>query len=185
MIKIEKNFDLKLGDKERIILEINFMGKFNLKDKKDFGEVKVKAETFYKSVGEIHCPYFGELIAFNAKGLEHLKFKSRQRARALDDQYARFKLLRLAPEVLKKSHTLQGVWKTKRFETQKTNSRWEHIMKDVIFYEFIAVMENVRLKVIVKEMSGGEKHFWSVIPYWKIDAANSRRILHTGNLEDA
>jgi hypothetical protein len=83
--------------------------------------------------------------------------------------------------VLNKSHTLQGVWRTKRFESNKTNSQWKYIMRDVIFYEFIAVIENVRIKVIVKEVLGGEKHFWSVIPYWSIDKANSKRVLHSGN----
>ena len=57
------------------------------------------------------------------------------------------------------------------------------MMKEVIFYEFIAVLENVRVKVIVKEVTGGGKHFWSIIPYWDIDVGNSRRILHSGNPE--
>ena len=54
-------------------------------------------------------------------------------------------------------------------------------MKEMIFYEFIAVLENVRVKVIVKEILGGEKHFWSIIPFWGIDKASSKRILCSGN----
>lgn len=159
------------------------MGKFNFKDEKDFEAVKAEAEGFYGSLIEVHCPYFRERIAFNAKGLRHLKFKSDQQARLRDDQYARLKLLRRAPEVLKKSATVQGIWRTKRFEVQKTNSRWERMMKEVIFYEFIAVLDSVRVKVIVKEVQGGERHFWSVIPYWGIDKINSRRVLHSGDPE--
>lgn len=159
------------------------MGKFNVKDEKDFDAVKVGAEEFYASLGEVYCQYFGEKIAFNAKGLRHLKFKSDQQARSSDDQYARLKLLQCAPEVLKKSSTVQGIWRTKRIEMQKTNSRWERMMKDVVFYEFIAVLDNIRVKVIVKEVRGGERHFWSVIPYWGIDKTNSRRILHSGDPE--
>ena len=56
-------------------------------------------------------------------------------------------------------------------------------MKDVSYYEFIAVLDSVRVKVIVKEVAGGEKHFWSVIPFWGIDKNTSRRILHSGDLE--
>lgn len=159
------------------------MGKFNFKDGKDFEMVRGESEKFYVSIGEVYCPYFGEKIAFNAKGLRHLKFKSDQQARPRDEQYARLKLLRHAPEVLKKSSTVQGIWHTKKFEVQKTNSRWERMMKEVIFYEFIAVLDNVRVKVIVKEVQGGEKHFWSVIPYWGIDKVNSRRVLHSGDPE--
>jgi hypothetical protein len=57
------------------------------------------------------------------------------------------------------------------------------VLKEVSFYEFIAVLENVRVKVIIKEVIGGEKHFWSIIPFWRIDKENSRRILFSGNPE--
>lgn len=157
------------------------MGKFNIKD--DFDEIKNKAEEFYATIKEIRYPYFGENIVFNSKGIRHLKFKSDQVARSKEDQYSRLKLIKLAPEVLKSSRTIQGIWHTKKFESQKTHSRWEKILKEVSFYEFIAVLENVRVKVIVEEVLGGEKHFWSIIPFWKIDKENSKRILHSGNPE--
>jgi len=156
------------------------MGRFNLNEK-DFDEVKEKAEDFYANIGEVYCPYFRESIPFNAKGLRHLKFKTDKQARPRTDQYARLKLLHLAPQILKESHTLQGIWKIRLFEMLKTNNRWEHIMKDVTFYEFIAVLDSVRAKVIIKEVHGGEKHFWSVIPYWGIDKKNSKRILYSGD----
>lgn len=156
------------------------MGKFNL-NKEDFDTVKKDVETFYTTIIEIYCPYFQEKIPFNAKGLKHLKFKTDRQARPKNDQYARLKLLYLAPQILQASHTLQGIWETKQFEAQKTNSRWEHAIKDVTFYEFIAVLNNIRAKVIVKEVHGGEKHFWSIIPYWRIDKENSKRMLYSGN----
>ena len=159
------------------------MGKFNF-NQDEFERVKDSAEKLYGIIGLIYCPYFAERIAFNAKGLKHLKFKSDQQARVLKDQYPRLKLLYLAPQVLSKSHTIQGIWKTKNFEPQKTNSQWKYMMKDVIFYEFIAVLDNVRVKVIIKEVVGGEKHFWSIIPFWKIDKINSKRILYSGNLDN-
>jgi len=160
------------------------MGKFNFKDEEDFQKTKSEAEEFYKKVGDVFCPYFKEKIAFNTKGLKHLKFKSNRQARPRKDQYSRLKLVCFVPEILKQSHTLQGVWQIRRFEFQKTNSRWEQVMKDVTYYEFIAVINNVRVKVIIKEVLGGEKHFWSVIPFWGIDKETSKRILHSGDLEN-
>lgn len=158
------------------------MGKFNF-NQEEYEKVRDEAEKLYQTFGQVYCPYLAEKIAFNAKGLRHLKFKSDQQARSHQDQYSRLKLLCIAPDVLKKSHTVQGIWKTKRFETQNINSQWKHAMKEVIFYEFIAVLNNVRVKVIVKEILGGEKHFWSIIPYWGIDKVNCKRILHTGDPE--
>ena len=159
------------------------MGRFNFKDEQDFEEVKAKAEALYAAVDAVYCPYFGKEVVFNAKGWEHVKFKGRDRARSRHDQYVRFKLFPLAQEVLQKSHTVQGIWKTKKFEPHKTNSRWEHILKEIVFHEFIAVLENVRLKVVVKETREEERYFWSVIPFWKVDATNSKRVLHSGNPE--
>jgi len=129
------------------------------------------------------CPYLNEKIAFNAKGIRHLKFKSDQVARPPMEQYVRLRLIFLAPEVLKLSRTVQGISEIKKLESQKINSRWEKQMEKVIYYEFIAVLEGVRVKVIVKHIEGGEKHFWSIIPFWKLDKIHNKRILHSGNPE--
>ena len=158
------------------------MGKFNF-DNEKFEKVKTEAEKLYETFDLVYCPYFTDKISFNAKGLRHLKFKSDQQARSNKDQYARLRLLYLAPKVLNKSHTLQGLWQTKQFEQYKTSGQWKYSMKEVNFYEFIAVLDNVCVKVIVKEVFGGEKHFWSIIPYWSINKIGSKRILHSGNPE--
>jgi len=159
------------------------MGKFNF-NQDEFEKVRNEAEVFYKTIKPVYCPYLAEKISFNVKGIHHLKFKSDQQARSQKDQYARLKLLHLAPQVLEKSHTLQGVWETKRFEAQKTNGKWKYVMKEVVFYEFIAVLNNIRLKVIVKQVLGEDKYFWSVIPYWRIDKENSKRVLYSGDPEE-
>lgn len=158
------------------------MGKFNFKTE-DFEKIKIEAEKFYDTIKEVSCPYFSEKIAFNAKGIKHLKFKDDQRARPQIDQYARLKLIHLAPEVLKLSRTVQGISEKRKMEPQKTNSRWEYVMRLVRHYEFIAVLQNIRVKVIVKEVEGGDKHFWSVIPFWGIDKETSKRVLFSGNPE--
>ncbi len=158
------------------------MGKFNFSES-EFENVKEEAEKLYGAIGSVHCPYFKGKVIFNVRGLKHLKFKSDQQARPRKDQYPRLKLLHCAPFVLQKSSTVQGIKKERRFEIQKTNSRWERVMKEVAYYEFIAVLDSVRVKVIVKEVYGSEMYFWSVIPFWGIDKANSKRILHSGDPE--
>ena len=52
------------------------------------------------------------------------------------------------------------------------------------YYEFIAVVGNARMKIILKEEDSGHKYFWSIIPFWKINKVTGKRILHDGNLED-
>jgi len=153
------------------------MSKFNFKSEEDFTEVKDRTEKLYQTIGNVYCPYFKEKVVFNSKGWKHLRFKSNRKARSRKEQYSRFKLFYLAPKILEQSHTLQGIWQTKKFEQQKTNSRWERILKEVTYYEFVAIMDNVRTKVIIKEVMGEEKYFLSVIPFWRINKATGRRIL--------
>ena len=125
----------------------------------EFNQARTEAETFYKQLNSISCPYLGEHINFNAKGLDHIKLTRWNHARPQKDQYVRFKLLKLVPEVLKQSHTLQGFLRKNNFERQKINSRWEQHMKEVTYYEFIAVINSARVRVIVKQIEGGGEIF--------------------------
>lgn len=150
-----------------------------------FEEMRRRQEQLYNSVGEVHCPVLQSNVAFNAKGIDHLKTKSWNRTRLIQDQYQRFKYLYLAPEIVRKSHTLQDYYETKRFERQKINSRWENRMVIVRYYGFIAILEKVRIKVIIKEVEGGNKFFWSIIPFWKVRKENNRtqKVFHEGDPE--
>lgn len=155
-----------------------------------FKKIKDEAEIFYKKIGKVHCPYLKDDVYFNSKGLEHLKFKERNKARSSQDQYVRLRLIKLAPEIIRSSHTLQEFYETKRFEQQNINSRWENRMIAVTYYGFIAIINNARIKIIIKEVFGGNKFFWSLIPFWRYYQKNSgddfignKKILHAGDMD--
>jgi len=149
-----------------------------------FKDAKDKGEVLYKNLDQVYCPYFKEKISFGAQGLEHLKFKRREKARLDKDQYMRFKLLHLAPEILKLSHTIQGVQETNKFERVRMHSRTETVLKPVIYYEFIAVMRRNRVRIIIKQIDGGQKFFWSIVPFWRMNTETMNRILHEGVPEE-
>ncbi|HAS80840.1 MAG: hypothetical protein UR25_C0004G0065 [Candidatus Nomurabacteria bacterium GW2011_GWE1_32_28] len=151
---------------------------------KQFKDVKEKGEMFYKSLDKVYCPYFKEKISFEAQGFEHLKFKSRNKARLEQDQYMRFKLLHLIPEILKMSYTLQGIFETKKFERIRVHNRTDSILKPVNYYEFIAVVKRNRIRIVVKQINKGEKFFWSIIPFWGMNEETKERILHDGIPEE-
>ncbi len=153
-------------------------------DISNFEEIKIKGEEMYKNISDTFCPYLGKTVSFNAQGIEHLKFKNRERARPPKDQYMRLKLIHLAPEVLKNSKTVQGILETKKFETIKVNSRKDTILKPVNYFEFIAVIKRNRVKVIVKQIDGGNLFFWSLIPFWRMNDDTMTRILHDGSPEE-
>jgi len=148
----------------------------------EFNRIRDSAEAFYKTIGSVQCPYFNEKVNFNTDGLEHLKFKAWNRARKRSDQFMRLKLIKLAPEVLRSSRTLQGIWETKSPVRRKRHGVWESVYTNVTYYEFVAVLEQKRVKVIVKQFLGGEKFFWTMIPYWRMNQFN-KRVLHDGNPE--
>lgn len=149
-----------------------------------FQKTKEKAEATYQAVGSVNCPYLKAQVNFDATGLAHIKFKSWTRPRSPFDQYVRLKLLHLAPEVLRSSHTVQGIWNTSLWERRKKHGQWEKILKPVTYYEFVAVIGKVRVKVIVKLVEGGELHFWSIIPFWRMNEVTKNRKLYDGDLEN-
>ena len=151
-------------------------------DIENFDEVKLKGEELYKSLEPTYCPYFKERIHFNTEALEHLKFKRRNVARPRQDQYMRFKLLKVIVQILNDSRTVQGIWETKEFQKVRKHSRTELILQSITYYEFIAVVENVRVKIIIKKTEGGPYLFWSIIPFWGVSKDGGKRRLYSGNL---
>ena len=144
-----------------------------------------KAEKIYKKIEKVYCPYFKEGVSFNDKGIKHLKFKSEGKARERKDQYMRLKNIHLAPLIIQKSSTIQEIHSKKIFVKVRTNTRKEVILKQATYYGFIAIIEdgnfNKRVKIVIRQIEGGNKHFWSIIPFWK---SNKELKLFSGNLEE-
>ncbi len=156
--------------------------------KEEYRIFKEKAEDNYKKIGDIKCPYFNDdNIHFNTKGLNHLLFKSWNRARSQKEQYTRLRLIPLARKIIAKSNTLQEFDEREIFVKQKINSRWEKRLKIVRYYVFIAIFKKTRLKVVVKEIDGGDKFFYSLYPHWQIEIdgdGNEHKVFYTGDLEN-
>ena len=145
-----------------------------------FYEALGKAHELYQNLGEIRCPYFQANVHFNARGFEHLRRKSWNRGRDRRDQFMRLKHFARAPEILRLSRTVQGIERTHEWERRHKHGRWEKLLVPVTYYEFMAVIEERRFKVIVKQAADGQRIFWSLIPFWRQDE-QGRRQLHDGN----
>jgi hypothetical protein len=159
-----------------------------MNEREKLEEVKKEAEEVYRNIDSVLCPYLKTKVNFNAKGLDHIKMKSWNKARLASDQYLRLKFLRLAPEVLKGSGTLQEIKETKNFERIKSVGKWQSLMKPVVYYGFIAIIRKVKIKVIVKKIENGQPYFWSIIPYWKSQkdelCQKIKKVFHEGDLEN-
>jgi len=155
-------------------------------DEIKFNKAKEKAEQFYKGIDKVKCPFLNDLVHFNADGFEHVLFKSWNTPRSRQDQYVRLSLLRLAVQVISKSYTLQEYKECKRFERVQTNSKWNKEMKLVRYYTFMAILNNALIKVVIKEVEGRNKNFYSIIPKWRIENKDGQKnkLLYTGNPEE-
>ena len=105
------------------------------------------------------------------------------RSRARKDQYMRLRLIHLAPKVIRLSNTLQGISEIREFVRKKINNRWEKVLTNVVYYEYIAILEGIRIRIVVKTVLGGQKIFWSIIPYWRMDRQRNKRLLTEGRPE--
>lgn len=92
------------------------------------------AEEGYRTYGDVRCPYFGDRVSFNAMGLEHVKFKSKRKVRERSDAFMRLKNLRLAPQILKLSHTLQEKQTRRIFVEVTSGGRTWRAMKECDYY---------------------------------------------------
>jgi hypothetical protein len=146
-------------------------------DREEFEKLKTEKESLYKTFGEVYCPYFKEKVLFNAAGMDHLYFKDYRKPRPEEDQYMRFKLLHLAPEVVRKSGTLQGYRITKKFERIRKNNKTEAILMLVTYYEFIAMIKRDRVRIVIKQIGSGSRFFLSVIPFWGMNSQKDRTFL--------
>ncbi len=155
--------------------------------KQEFNKIKQEAEAAYKLIGQVYSPYLKKNISFNAKGLEHIKFNGRSKARLVSEQFTRLRFLKLVPTVIKDSHTLQEYKKTRCFEPVKSSGKWSKVAIDVEYFAFIAIINSVRIKVIIKWLAGGQPFFWSVIPFWKTDhelLGQIKKVFFEGDPED-
>lgn len=61
-----------------------------------------------------------------------------------------------------------------------------YLKKEVHFNsKGIAVLNDIRVRIIVKKEEKGMPYFWSIIPFWKMDIMSEKRLLHNGNpMED-
>ena len=158
---------------------------------KTFEAIKEDAESWYSSVKSIICPYLTDTygdgtVAFNGKGIRHIKFKKDEVARLRADQFMRLKHIRYAQRILEKSKTLQEYKSGHGFEEKKQGGKKEKVWQEVSYYGFVAIIKDgsgmKRLKIIVKRVANGQPYFWSIVPFWKSN--RELRRLHSGDLED-
>lgn len=119
---------------------------------------KKQIKIFFNRHKQVICPALpGEPVVFNAKGINHLIYKGSRSRRDKKRILVNIRLLPLAIKILKKMPFVQ-----EESDYVKDGVKYR-------FWTFEAVVEKRRIKVIVRQVGNGRKHFWSVIPAWRKD----------------
>lgn len=151
-------------------------------------KLKIEVKRYYDLLKEVYCPFFNESVKFTSEGFHHIFYKNifKSRERDKNSQFIRLKLFRLAPILLRKSATVQEYFCENRFVAVKFNKRKEKILKKVRYWGFIGIINDRKIKVIVKQIGEGEKQFWSIIPNWTTRKSHedNKIIIHAGDLEN-
>lgn len=121
--------------------------------------LKSQARELFRNTKLVHCPAFPkEEIAFNSKGLSHLFYKGSQKNASRPSKEAEVRIS-LLPRAIKALKLMPLAQEESVFVTKDG--------KHVKYWDFEAVVDNRRIKVIVRQIGNGKKHFWSVIPAWR------------------
>ncbi|MDO8579599.1 MAG: hypothetical protein Q7R72_01875 [bacterium] len=118
----------------------------------DQKHILLKYKLFYQNIGSIKCPYFdNEPIFFNRKGLNHVMRTGRE-LREFNARIERLSLLVYCKRILTKNYNDVEY----RLMTKGNTSAG--------FWGFTANIDGVCMKLIVRQIGSGQKHFFSIFP---------------------
>jgi len=160
-----------------------------MQDISNYNKIRENSHNFYQKIRAIRCPALSnELVHFNAEGFKHLvyKGKGKRRERNKNNQITKFKLLPKAKTIVEISTTYQEYDESLTTVRKKRFKKTVSGMTTIKYWGFIAIIQNFRVKVIVRQIGNGQKHFWSVIPAWTTNHYRNIKLISQakGNLED-
>lgn len=138
----------------------------DVEDLSNYAKLREDALVYYSSIDRIYCPAFKGYVVFPSESFNHIVFKTANRERDRQSQVARFKLLTRAVKLVKESTTHQEYEEIlKAFVVERYGKKFVE-GKRVQYWGIIAIIDNRKIKVIVRQIGEGNMHFWSIIPAW-------------------
>lgn len=131
----------------------------------DYIKIKENSSIIYKEHNKLFSPYFKDNIVFNSEGFNHLIYKNKSE-RPKKEQAMRFKLLPRAFKLMELTTVKQDFYESNMSIKKKFNGKNKYIEERVLYYGFIGIIDDFRIKVVIRKIGNGNIHFWSVIPAW-------------------
>ncbi|MEK7550088.1 MAG: hypothetical protein AAB519_03870 [Patescibacteria group bacterium] len=147
----------------------------------NYETAKSNADAYYKKIGRIRCPALNnEYVHFTSEGFHHLQFSSGNE-RSKDEQMTKFDLLIRARKIIEIATTHQEYDECLEMVRKKMKKRREEVAMRVQYWALVAILQGRKVKVIVRQVGTGQKHFYSVIPFWNINHFQGNKIVSTAN----
>lgn len=109
-----------------------------------------KFKDAYKRIGSVACPYFrGEKVYFTRSGFNHLLRKGKQ-TRISSEQIERLHLIQYCKKILESEQALVEY---------RSSIRPNTIAQ---FWGFAARLDKLHIKLVVRQIDTGRKHFFSI-----------------------
>ena len=124
---------------------------------------KNRAREIYSKIGRVECPALSnDSVSFSRIGFNHLIRKGRI-PRTRNEQKRRFVLIPYVEEIVKNPEA-RIIYREKTIK-YKANRHGEKIIieSQAKFWAFMENIEFCRVKVIIRQLGDGDKHFFSVI----------------------
>jgi len=126
-------------------------------EQKSHKEFIKEKQTWYKTIGKIHCPILNEDVVFNSKGFHHLRYDNHGKQRSIKEQKYKLGLLPLVIPVIK---CATGVYEYKKQQYSKPLGKYFEIweLKEVVG------QNKAMVSVVLRRIGNGSVSFLSV---WK------------------
>lgn len=151
-------------------------------DSEELHELIKKGRSLYFSQEAIRCPFFNSSVTLNSDGFNHLLYKPNRQPRNVNEQMLKLRLLKRGLNIIKKTGTVQehrvriekfGKPAKDGFTKTKNVEYWA-------FHDIVGEKKCFILRVIVRRVGDGKLHFWSVMPFGKIN----KQKLYKEGIED-
>lgn len=131
--------------------------------KPEYEQLKLKAKKVYSKIGRIASPALNdEYVAFTNIGFTHLIRKGRN-PRPRNEQAGRFLLIPYAEQIIKnpKAIILYRSSETKYY----INRHGQKILttSTAHFWTFVESIKGVKIKIVIRQLNKGQKHFFSIM----------------------
>jgi len=136
----------------------------------DLAYASTKAKSYYAALSSVICPALGCEISFPSGSFKHIKYMAKRNVRDTNSQIMRYKLLPLGVRLIAHTNTFQEYEETEQSFYLKNEGESKSRTKAVKYWGLIAIMDNRKIKVIVRKVGNGNPHFWSIVPAWTTNA---------------